>query len=613
MDLLITFIILGIVIIIFMSNMVRSDLVGIMALLALVLTGVLEPIEALSGFSNSVVIMIAALFVVGGGILRTGLAQKAGNLLLRWSGNSENKLFILLLLIVAFVGAFMSNTGTVAIMLPVVISIAMSIKVSPSKFLIPLSYAASFSGLLTLIASPPNLIVSQLLVENGFERLGFFEITPIGVIGVIIGLTYLFLVRNRLLPNEKRNKQVKNKQLSPKQLIENYHLEGKLHRLRVREDSQMIEKKLAELKIPADYHVVILKIERRAGEGRSLLPMNYQEMASANSMIRLNDIIYIQGPLENVERLMQDFDLELLLDKQGDMELVSRKMGIAEVLLTPYSNLLNRTIADINFREKYNLNIIGINRKGDYILKDMSNVKLRFGDALLVQGSWEEIDVLSKETKDVVIVGQPKENASIAAANGKAPVAGIIMILMVLLMVFEVFPTVISVLIGAVLMVLTGCLRNMDDAYSHMNWESIILIACMLPVATALEKTGGMVILSNGVIDLLGELGPIGVLGGIYFITMLFGQFISNTATAALFAPIAMSTALNLGVSPYPFVIAVAVGASMSFATPVASPTNALVMTAGGYKFFDFVKIGVPLQGIMFIVMMFVIPWLFSF
>lgn len=613
MDLLFTFIVLGIVIILFMSNRVRSDLVGVMALLALVLTGVLEPGEALAGFSNSVVIMIAALFVVGAGILRTGLAQKAGNLLLRWSGNSENKLFILLLLIVAFVGAFMSNTGTVAIMLPVVISIAVSIKVSPSKFLIPLSYAASFSGLLTLIASPPNLIVSQLLADNGFDRLGFFEITPVGIIGLMVGLTYLFFVRNKLLPNEKRNKQVKNKQLSPKQLIQNYQLEENLHSVKVGEDSPMVEKKLAELKIPATYHLCILKIKRRAAEGRSLLPMTYQEMAGANSVVHTNDVIYIQGSLENVERLVRDFNLEYVTEKSGEMELVSRKMGIAEVLLTPYSNFLNRTITDINFREKYNLNIIGINRKGNLILKEMSNVKLRFGDALLVQGSWDAIDVLSKETKDVVVVGQPKESASMAAANGKAPIAGLIMVFMVLLMVFEVFPTVISVLIGAVLMVITGCLRNMDDAYGHMNWESIVLIACMLPMATALEKTGGMVLLSNSMIDLLGGFGPIGVLGGLYFITMLLGQFISNTATAALFAPIAVSTALSLGVSPYPFMIAVAVGASMSFATPVASPTNALVMTAGGYTFFDFVKIGVPLQVIMFIIMLFVIPWLFSF
>ncbi|HHY72133.1 MAG TPA: SLC13 family permease [Bacillus bacterium] len=613
MQLILTFLILGITIILFMSNRVRADFVSLLALLALVLTGILEPSEALAGFSNSVVIMIAGLFVVGAGILRTGLAQKAGNLLLRWSGNSEKKLFVLLLCIVVFIGSFMSNTGTVAIMLPVVISIALSIKTDVSKFLIPLSYAASLSGLMTLIASPPNLIISQTLVDHGFQRLGFFDITPIGIIGAITGITYLFVVRNILLPNRKNKKRVDHKHLSPKDLIQNYHLEDILHRVQVPEGSPMVEKLLSDLKIPANYQLCILKIDRKAGEGRSLLPITYQEMAGPTSVIQAKDILYIQGLRPQVEKLVTDYQLVVETEKMDNNELVSSRLGVAEVLLTPYSSLVNKTIRDINFREKYNLNIIGINRKGNYILKEMSDVHLRFGDALLVQGSWDEIDLLSKETKDVVVVGQPKVHASMASASGKAPIAGMIMLFMILLMVLEVFPTVISVLIGAVLMIITGCLRNMDDAYGQMNWESIVLIACMLPLATALEKTGGMVYLSEGIIKLLGGYGPTGVLIGIYLVTMVFGQFISNTATAVLFAPIAMNAALKIGVSPYPFLIAVAVAASMAFATPVASPTNALVMTAGSYKFSDFVKIGIPMQIVMFIVMMLVIPLLFSF
>ncbi|KAA9030611.1 SLC13 family permease [Niallia endozanthoxylica] len=613
MQLIMTFIILALTIFLFMSNRVRADFVSILALLALVLSGILEPAEALAGFSNSVVIMIAALFVVGAGIRRTGLAQKAGDLLLHWSGNSEKKLFIFLLLIVLFVGSFMSNTGTVAIMLPVVISIAISIKRDVSKFLIPLSFTASLSGLMTLIASPPNLIVSQLLSDNGFERLSFFSITPIGVVAAITGITYLFLVRNILLPDNQSKKQVENHQITPKELILNYRLENNLHRVHVLDDSLLVEKRLSQLKIPSKYHLAILKIERKMAEGRMLLPMTYQEMAGPESVIHEKDILYIQGSLSQVERLAKDF--ELIIEKKDpyDEVLVSSKMGIAEVLLTPDSRLINRTISDVDFRKRYNVNVIAINRKGHYLMKDMSTVKLRFGDALLVQGSWEDIEYLSRETKDVVVVGQPKEHASLASASGKAPVAGLILLLMVALMVFEVFPAVISVLIGSVLMIVTGCLRNMDDAYNQLNWESIVLIACMLPLATALEKTGGMVFISEGIIDLLGGFGSIGVLAGIYLLTMIFGQFISNTATAVLFAPIGINAALNLSVSPYPFLIAVAVAAGMSFATPVASPTNALVMTAGGYKFIDFVKIGIPLQVIMFIVMMITIPILFSF
>ncbi|WP_071394175.1 SLC13 family permease [Bacillus tuaregi] len=612
MQLILTFIILACTIFLFMSNIIRADLVSILALLALVLTGILEPAEALSGFSNSVVIMIAALFVVGAGIRRTGLARKAGDLLLHWSGNSEKKLFIFLLIIVLFVGSFMSNTGTVAIMLPVVISIAISIKRDVSKLLIPLSYTASLSGLMTLIASPPNLIVSQVLSDHGFERLGFFDMTPIGVVAAITGILYLFLVRNILLPNNQSKNQVENHEITPKELILNYGLEDNLHRVQVLENSPVVDKPLSELKIPSKYHLAILKIDRKIAEGRRLLPITYQEMAGPGSVVQAKDILYIQGSRTQVEKLVEDYQLIMETEKSRDDVLVSSKMGIAEVLLTPDSRLINKTIREIHFRKKYNVNVIAINRKGQYLLREMSKIKLRFGDALLVQGTWEEMEYLAKETKDVVVVGQPKELASQAAASGKAPIAGMILLLMVALMVFEVFPAVISVLIGASLMLVTGCLRNMDDAYSQMNWESIVLIACMLPLATALEKTGGMVFLSEGIIELLGGFGTIGVLAGIYFLTMVFGQFISNTATAVLFAPIGINAAINLGVSPYPFLIAVAVGASMAFATPVATPTNALVMTAGGYKFMDFVKIGVPLQLIMFVVMMIAIPILFS-
>ncbi|MFD1851735.1 SLC13 family permease [Oceanobacillus bengalensis] len=595
-----------------MFSRIRTDLVALMALLALVVTGVLDSTEALAGLSNSVVIMIAGLFVVGAGILRTGLAQMAGNLLLQWAGNSEKKLFFLLLIIVACVGAFMSNTGTVALMLPIVISVAISMGSSPSKYLIPLSYVGSLSGLLTLIASPPNLIISQMLVDNGYEKLGFFEITPIGIIAIIVGMIYLFFTQRSLLPD---NKSLSNRndsyQLSPDQIAKDYHLGDSLFKVKVTSWSKMVGKPLADLKIPANYHVLILKIERGSKEGIHRLAITYQEMAGPDSVIQENDVLSVQGSFDKIERFSQEYSLLIAEEESKAEALVSKQLGVAEVLLTPHSAFINKTLRDIAFREKYNLNVIGINRKGDFVLENMSTERLRFADALLVQGAWDEIELLSKETKDVVVIGQPKESAAKVYATGKAPVAGAIMLLMVLFMIFEVFPAVISVLIGAVLMIVTGCLRNMDDAYSEMNMESIVLIAAMLPIATALEKTGGMEIISNGIIELLGGFGVMGVLCGVYLLTMVFGQFISNTATAVLFAPIAMNAAISMDANPYTFLIAVAVGAGMSFATPVASPTNALVMTAGGYTFFDFVKIGVPLQFVMFIVMMIIIPIFF--
>lgn len=612
MSLFITFAILISSIILFISNRIRTDLVAILALLALVLTDVIDVGEAFAGFSNPIVIMVVGLFIIGAGIYRTGLAQMAGALLLKWSHDSERRLFVLILVIVAIVGAFMSNTGTVALMMPIVVSLALSLNKSPSKYLLPLSYIASMSGLLTLIASPTNLIVSELLVEAGYNSLGFFEITPIGIISVIVVIIYLVAVRNTLLPTQSSRELKQNQDvLSPKQLMNDYDLGGELYRLEVTLDSQLVGKRLFDLRIPSFYNLYFLQISRKQTEGINPLLGPVEEMAGPRTIIEAKDILYVQGTKDNINRFIDDYALIRQAENGQADELISKKMGIAEVLLTPHSSLINETIQDYNFREKYNLNILGLTQQGKAVAENKIRKRLRFGDTFLVQGTWNDIELLSKETKDVVVIGQPAEHASMASASGKAPVAGLIMLSIILLMIFEVFPVAITVLIGAVLMVTTGCVRNMNDAYSQVNWESIVLIAAMLPMATALEKTGGMSMISEGIVNILGNYGTLAVFAGVYLLTMIFGQFISNTATAVLFGPIALSTALLLDSNPYAFLIAVSVGASMSFVTPVASPTNALVMPAGGYKFFDFVKIGVPLQIIMFVVMMIAIPLFF--
>lgn len=612
MQLITVLIILSISIILFISNRIRTDLIAMMALLSLVLTGILDVQEAFAGFANTIVIMIVGLFIIGAGIYRTGLAHLAGNLLLKWSKKSEKKLFILLLFIVAFVGAFLSNTGTVALMIPIVVSIAFSIRTSPAKYLLPLSFIASMSGLLTLIASPTNLIVSELLVNYGYNQLGFFEITPIGIIAVLTVIIYLFFVRHTLLPEKKyKGNQKIIAPLSPSRLTKEYNVGGEIYSLHVPKGSNLIGKRLMDLQIPAIYQLFILQINRKSNEGFIPLALTFQEMAGPSTVIEEKDILYVQGASERVTHFTDTFSLtEKRVIKNAD-DLISKKLGIAEVIITPQSSFINETIKSVNFREKYNLNILGLNQQGKSVLHNKTTQKLRFGDTFLVQGKWEDIELLAKETKDVVVIGQPQEHASMASASGKAPIAGAIMLGMILLMVLEIFPIAISVLIGAILMVITGCVRNMDDAYSQVNWETIVLIAAMLPMATALEKTGGMELISGGIVHTLGGYGPILVLASIYILTVIFGQFISNTATAVLFGPIAFHTAIAMEANPYTFLIAIAVASSMAFATPVASPTNALVMTAGGYTFSDFVKIGVPLQIIMFFIMMLAIQLFF--
>lgn len=612
MEMVLTFSIVGITIALFLTNWFRSDLVALLALLAFVVFGLLEPQEALAGFSNSVVIMIAGLFVIGAGIVRTGLAAMVGNQLLKWSGSNEKKLFVLILLITGLMGSFMSNTGTVALMLPIVIGVALKLMKSPTQYLIPLSYIGSLSGLMTLIATPANLIVSQVLADAGYGRLAFFDITPLGVTAIFVGIAYFVLSRKWVLPQESRKNQVnEGHKLSPKQLAADYALGGNLHKLAVGDESEVAGHVLRDLRIPANYQLAVLKIERRTKSGFDILPMRFEEMAGPQSEIQKGDKLFVQGSMENAERFAAEWGLLFDDDVTEGDSLVSRQFGIAEVLLTPHSSFINETLTSLKFREKYNVNALAINRKGDYVVKDMVKEKLRFGDAILVQGRWEDIELLQQATMDVVVVGQPQEHAGAAVASGKAPVAGAILLAMIILMVLEVFAPVFTVLLAAAAMVLTGALRNMDDAYSKMNWESIILIAALLPMATALEKTGGMELISNSLVTALGGFGALGVLAGIYMLTMIFGQFISNTATAVLFAPIALTAAVSMDVNPVTFLIAIAVSSSMAFATPIASPTNALVMTAGGYKFSDFAKAGIPLQLIMFAVMMLAIPFFF--
>lgn len=613
-QLILTFIILIITTALFMTSRIRSDLVAMLSLLALLLTGILTVNEALSGFSNSVVVMIAALFVVSGGIFRTGLASMAGNLLLKWSNNSEIKLLFLLMLIVGILSAFMSNTGTVAVLLPVVVSIALGMKTSPAKFLIPLAFASSLGGVLTLIGTPPNIIVSQTLVDFGYERLSFFDFTPIGIVALGTGMLFLMVFRKALLPKQNSNNRVaRNSYATPNQLANYYELADKLYSVYVTKGSLIAKQKLSDLKIPKKYHLYVLSIKRKTeGNGPLLLPVTYQEIAGPGSIIEENDVIFLQGSFDQVKKFAEDYALNIEESKEAK-EVISREQGIAEVLLTPQSSLINHTILELHFREKYNVNILSIKRKGKIYLENLSQEKLLFGDALLVQGAWSDIELLAKETADVVVVGQPQEQASMAAANGRAPIAGLIMLAMLVTMTLEIVPAVTAVVIAAVLMVITGCLRNMDDAYGRINWESVILIAAMLPMATALEKTGGVQLLSENIVDMLGPYGPLAIMAGFYLATSFFSQFISNTATTVLFAPIAVTSAISFGVSPYPFLLAVSVAASMAFATPVASPTNALVMAAGNYKFIDFVKVGLPLQLVLWVVMMFTIPFFFPF
>ena len=616
-----TIIVLLVAAVFFAMGKVRSDLVALCALLALMMFGILSPAEALSGFSNPVVIMMVGLFVVGGAIFQTGLAKKISGKMMNLAGDSELRLFLLVMLVTAFIGAFVSNTGTVALMLPIVVSLAARARMNVSRLLIPLAFSSSLGGMLTLIGTPPNLVIQETLVEAGYEPLSFFSFAPVGVICIAVGMVVLLPLSQWFLGKKSSSDgHGSRKSKSLHELVREYHLTDNLVRVKVDADSLACGKTVSELDIHNRYALTVYEVRREKTMQSGLLKTVNQRLAGPQTELQSGDIIYIIGEKAQTSKFVSDYRLAVVETQEsepeeGGAQLDFYDIGIAEIVMMPTSRLVNRKLKESGFRSKYHINIVGVRRKGQYIMDNLAELRLHGGDVLLVQGTWENISRLNRDEEDWVVLGQPLEEAEKVTLDYKAPLAACIMLLMIALMVFDFIPVapVTAVMFAGVLMVLSGCFRNVEAAYKTINWESIVLIAAMLPMSVALEKTGASALVSRTLAESLGHYGPYALLAGIYFSTSLLTLFISNTATAVLMAPIALSSAAQMGLSPYPFLFAVTLGASMCFATPFSTPPNALVMQAGRYTFMDYVKVGLPLQVIVGIVMVFALPLLFGF
>ena len=615
-----TLIILLISAILFVSGKVRSDLVAICALLALLLFQIITPAQGLSGFSNSTVIMMVGLFIVGGGIFQTGLAKMIGSKVMSLSGKSETRMFLLVMLVTGSIGAFVSNTGTVALMLPIIVSMAASAGTSPRRLLMPLAFASSMGGMMTLIGTPPNLIVSDTLKVSGYEPLSFFSFLPVGLIVLAVGILYLLPATKMLTPKEKVDKKKSGKSL--KELVREYGISSTLFRVHIKdENSDAIGKTIVELDVYRNYGLNVLEVRRSSGQNRFVRTVS-QQLASPDMVLGHGDVLYLSGDPEHVSRFASDYTLRMLDIHTDEIEGSSSHpsmdffdIGVAEILIMPTSSMIGRRIADAGFRSKFSVNVLGIRRKNEYILQDLGGVKMMDGDVLLVQGAWSDIARMKNESTNWVVLGEPLQEAAKVTLDHKAPIAAAIMIAMVVAMVVESIPVepVTAVLLAAVLMVATGCIRSMEAAYKTINWQTIVLFAAMLPMSTALEQTGVSKMISGSIVDGLGASGPVMLLAAVYAVTSLMTIFISNTVTAVLMAPIALQCAVGIGVNPVPFMFAVTVAASMCFASPFSTPPNALVMSAGQYTFMDYVKVGLPLQILIGVVMVLVLPLLFPF
>lgn len=605
-----TLIILALTVVMFIIGKIRADIVALCALTALILLGILTPEEALAGFSSTVIIMMVGLFVVGGAILQTGLAKAVSQKIMKLAAGSDTRMFLLVVIVTSATGAFVSNTGTVALMMPIVVSMAVQSGTQPARLLMPLAFASSMGGMLTLIGTPPNLVIQDALTAAGYEPLGFFSFFPVGVICIVTGIVVMLPLSKKFLYKKKgsgKHNSGRGKTLDD--LVSEYNLSNALRRYRIKQHSAIAGKSVAELDLPGRYGLSILEIRNESSDRSGLIRNVTQSLASPESILTAGDIIYLTGDTAKMSQFASENRMEELDNNSIDFY----DIGISEIVLMPTARIIGMPLRKSGFRERYSINVLGIKRNNDYIMNDLPQVKLQSGDVLLVQGKWSNIAQLNDDETDWVVLGQPEKQASQVTLDYKAPVAAIIMLLMIAAMVFEFIPIapVTAVMAAALLMVITGCFRNVEAAYKTINWESIMLIAAMMPMSVALEKTGTSALISHSLVSSLGSMGPTVLLAGIYFTTSLLTMFISNTATAVLMAPIAMTSATEIGVSPYPFLFAVTLGASMCFASPFSTPPNALVMHAGEYTFSDYIKVGLPLQIIIGIVMVFALPLLF--
>ena len=602
-ELTIVLVLLAAAIVMFAINKPRLDAVALIMLVALPLTGVLSMGEALAGFSDSNVVLIAALFVIGDGLVRTGVAQRLGDWLIAKAGSNEVRLIVLLMMVVCALGATMSSTAVTAIFIPVALRISQSTGIGPGRLMMPLSVAALISGMMTLVATAPNLVVNSELERHDVPGFHFFSFTPFGLPILVLGILYMTFAR-RWLPETGRETKAADRP-SFSTWIDEYRLADREYRLGITDQSPLVGKTLENLDLRQSSGASIVALERNRGLSREIL------RPSAKMQLQAGDVLLIDlfEPGSHVETLRKQYALEEMPLSGVYFTDRSQEIGMAEVILPASSELIGKSVVETKFRNRFGVTVIGLRRDDVAHDRDFLNEALAVGDTLLLIGSWEDIERLRSDTRDLVIIRLPAELAEVLPAPNKALRALACLLLVVGLMVSGVIPNVQAALIGCLLMGALGCI-DFASAYRSVDWKTIVLIVGMLPFSTALERTGGVDLAADGLRALTSGAGTHFLLAALFAITALLGMFISNTATAVLMAPVALAVAKEMHVSPYPFAMIVALAASTAFMTPVSSPVNTLVVTPGHYKFADFVRIGVPFSIIVLIVCVVLVPWL---
>ncbi len=600
-------------IVLFIRNKIRMDMIGLLMIVIFIISGILKPDEALAGFSDQNVLLIACLFVIGEGLVRTGVAYQVGDWLVKIAGNSEVKMLIFLMLTVGGLGSVMSSTGIVAIFIPIVLTVCNSMNISPGRLMMPLSFAGLISGMTTLVATPPNLVVNSELARYDLPQFSFFSITPIGLTILALGIIYMLIVHHVVKKNPRPiTKPFKSsKKRNMRDLVKEYQLHGRDRHFIILPNSPLIGKTLDELGLRSQYGINIVGIERIKRFRKGMIS------AVAHTQLQENDELLVDVINANI-------DLKIFCKENGLNALSVRgdyfyekslHVGMAEIALLPESQYLGKTVREIEFRTKFNLNVIGIKRQTALIghtQHDELDEALQIGDTLLVIGDWRQIRLLQLNTDNFYVINLPAEVDKIVPAYSQAPHALFSLLTMVILMVLTDVPNVIAAMIGCLLMAKFRCI-NAESAYRSIHWPSLLLIVGMLPFALALQKTGGVDLIVQGLLHLAGDKGPYFMLFILFILCATIGLFISNTATAVLMAPIAIASAQQMNLSVLPFAMIIAISASSAFMTPISSPVNTMVLSPGGYRFMDFVKVGVPFTLLVMVVSIILIPILFPF
>ena len=588
------------------SNRVRFDIVAILVVLSLMLSGVLTVGESLSGFGSSVVYLVAGLLIVGEMLDRTGVAAAMGDWILKKGGTSESRLLILIMLGAALLGAFMSSTAVVAIFIPIVLRISARSKLNSSRILLPMSYAAMISGMLTLIATTPNLVVSEELVTAGYSALGFFSFTPIGFIVLIGAVVYMLFIGSILLPDRSESTSIVGQGRSMVELWCAYHPNRQPRLIEVLSVASSDGRSILDSVLSERYDVDVIGLLRRklGREERIALP-------SPDTELQSGDILLISCADTSLDQIVQSAEFKSVEAPEKDRQRWFWEIGAVPVLLHPESGLVGKTPEEVDFLSRYNLLMLGM-RHNCQAVENFQQAKLCSADSLLVAGTWKAIKKLQSHHHDFVVLELPSEHQDIVQEYKRKPVALVILAAMVGLSILNIIPLVATVIIAALAAVFSRCL-TMEDAYDSMHWSSLVLVAGMLPLADALEKTGGTDLIVSWLLAAIGDAGPHTLLTVLFFLTATLSLFLSNTAAAVLVAPIAIFTAEKMGLSPYPFAVAVLIGASAAFLTPVASPIVALVVEPGQYRFMDFVKAGSGLLLITYLVTLLMVPLMFPY